>query len=74
MEHFDFIRNRALLKELIQWEPKGNYDRVLSLCQLMLYREEKNILYQGETSKKEADLSDFEKDDYWSKNYPKQYN
>ena len=69
-----FIRNRALLKELIQWEPKGNYDRVLSLCQLMLYREEKNILYQGETSKKEADLSDFEKDDYWSKNYPKQYN
>jgi hypothetical protein len=69
-----FIRNRALLKELIQWEPKGNYDRVLSLCQLMLYREEKNILYQGETSKKETELSDFEKDDYWSKNYPKQYN
>lgn len=63
-----FIRNRALLKELIQWESRGNYDRVLSLCQLMLYREEIMILFQGETSRRNDELSDLEKDEYWTKN------
>ena len=40
------IRNRALLKELIQWNPYGNYDRIMALVQIMLYREEKMILFQ----------------------------
>ena len=64
------IRNRALLKELIQWNPYGNYDRVLSLVQLILYREEKMVLYQGDlkgTNKKETGMA---ADDYWNKNYP----
>lgn len=64
-----FIRNRALLKELVQWNPKGNFDRVLSLVQLMLYREEKVILYQGDMKNRDIGSSGMETDDYWSKNY-----
>ena len=64
------IRCRALLKELIQWNPYGNYDRVMALVQLMLYREEKMILYQGDMSNHEAGSSGMEADDYWSRNYP----
>jgi len=45
------IRNRALLKELILWTPERNTDRISSLIQLMLFREEKMILYQGDLSK-----------------------
>lgn len=65
-----FIRNRALLKELILWNPNGNYDRIMSLVQLMLYREEKMIMFQGNPSKQESSVKGMESDDYWSKNYP----
>ena len=46
-----FIRNRALLKELILFNPDINVDRIMSLVQLMLYREERMILYQGNPSR-----------------------
>ena len=65
-----FIRNRALLKELILWNPMGNYDRIMALIQLMLYREEKMILYQGDVRNAEIGASGLEKDDYFEKNYP----
>ena len=42
-----FIRNRALLKELVLFNPDINVDRIRALGMLMLYREEKMILYQG---------------------------
>lgn len=64
------IRNRALLKELILWNPFGNYDRIMSLAQLMLYREEKIILYQGDMKNQSQGSSGLEADDYWDKNYP----
>ena len=64
------IRNRALLKELIQWNQYGNFDRVMALVQLMLYREEKMILYQGDIKSAEHVPTGLEADDYWSKNYP----
>jgi hypothetical protein len=41
------LRNRALIQELIKWNPNINADRLMSLVQMMLYREEKMILYQG---------------------------
>ena len=62
------IKNRALLRELIQWNHHDNFDRVMSLVQLMLYREEKMIFFKGETRRIES--SGIEKDDYWDKNYP----
>ena len=64
------IKNRALLKELVLWNPKGNFDRVMSLVQLMLYREEKMVLYHGDLRHTEEVSSGMEKDDYWDKNYP----
>ena len=65
-----FIRNRALLKELILWNPYGNYDRIMALVQLLLYREEKMILYQGDIRNQDSEPSGMEADDYWTKNYP----
>ena len=63
------IRCRALIKELIQWNVYGNFDRVMSLVQLMLYREEKMILYQGDVSNHEVKPTGMGADDYWTKNY-----
>lgn len=67
------IRNRALLKELIIWTPERNVDRICSLIQLMLYREEKMILYQGDLSKssRSQDNKKLEDDDYFTRNYKK---
>ena len=64
------IRNRALLKELILWNPFGNYDRIMAFLQVMLLREEKIILFQGDIKKEEQKPSGMEADSYWDKNYP----
>ena len=64
------IKNRALLKELAVWNPQGNFDRVMCLVQLMLYREEKMVLYHGDLKHTEKTISGMEKDSYWEKNYP----
>ena len=42
-----FLKNRALIKELIAYNPDINVDRIRALGMLMLYREEKMILYSG---------------------------
>ena len=64
------IRCRALIKELIQWNQYGNYDRVMALVQLMLYREEKMIIFHGDMENAKYTPTGIEADDYWSKNYP----
>ena len=68
-----FIRNRALLKELILFNPDINVDRIMSLVQLMLYREEKMIVYQGDFSKtKDTVPKDYlGNDPFFSNNYDK---
>ena len=63
------LKNRALIKELIAWNPFGNYDRIMSLLQLMLYRQEKMILYQGDMSRSIQSSTGLEKHDFWKKNY-----
>lgn len=65
-----FLRNRALIKELIQWNPHQNFDRVMALLQMMLYREEKMILFQGDAKKASQEVTGLAADDYWEKNYP----
>jgi hypothetical protein len=50
-----FIRNRALIKELIMCNPDINVDRVRALGMVMLYREEKMILYQGDMNNNRED-------------------
>ena len=64
------IKNRALLKELVLWNAQGNFDRVMSLVQLMLYREEKLVLGHGDLRSTETVSDGMENDEYWEKNYP----
>ena len=64
------IRSRALLKELILFNPFINVDRIMALCMVMIYREEKMILYQGDMGERERAVSAIEADEYWDKNYP----
>lgn len=44
------LKNRALLEELINFTPEINVDRIRAMGMVMLYREEKMILYQGNMS------------------------
>ena len=65
-----FIRNRALLKELILFNPDINVDRIMSLVQLMLFREEKMVLYGGDPQRTKEPPSDYlGNDDFFKNNY-----
>lgn len=67
-----FIRNRALLKELILFNPDINVDRIRALGMVMLYRQEKIILYQGDMSverQEKADATYLGNDPFFTKNY-----
>lgn len=66
------IKNRALLQELISYNPDGNFDRVSSLGMLMLLREDRIITYQGNLNKEsfeEIDSSYLGNDPFFTKNY-----
>ena len=52
-----FLRNKALIKELILFNPDINVDRIRALGMLMLYREEKIIMYQGDMKRTSEDVS-----------------
>lgn len=67
-----FLRNRALIEELIAFNPEINVDRIRALGMVMLYREEKLILYQGNINAEamEKAYSNYlGNDDYFSRNY-----
>ena len=66
-----FLKNRALIKELMLYNPAINVDRIMSMCQLMLYREEKMILYQGEPRRAEnrIDSTYLGNDPFFNRNY-----
>lgn len=66
------LRNRALIQELIAYSSSINVDRIRALGMLMLYREEKIILYNGDLSKdrfEKASSSDLSNDDFFTRNY-----
>ena len=70
--NLSFIRNRALLEELSNYDAIRNFDRVRALGILMLYREEKVILYGGkidESSDRKSTISALANDDYFTRNY-----
>lgn len=70
-----FIKNRALLKELILFNSDINVDRIMSLVQLMLYREEKMILYQGHPDMEKTTPKDYlGNDPFFTNNYDKRFN
>ena len=66
-----FVKNRALLKELSLFNPDINVDRIMSLVQLMIFREQKMIIYQGDVKR---DTSKIEKnyagnDEFFTRNF-----
>lgn len=70
-----FIKNRALLKELILFNPDINVDRIMSLVQLMLYREEKMVLFNGNLNhSREVIPTDYlGNDTFFTNNYDKKF-
>ena len=69
--NLNLIKNKALLLELSQWNPYGNFDRVSAMGMLMLLREDKLRLMGGKYDEKEFDdgSDDVLNDSYWSDNY-----
>lgn len=70
------IQSRALLQELISYNSEGNFDRVSSLGMLMLLREDKVIMHQGNFSKAKEDVADrhyLGNDPFFSDNYDKRW-
>lgn len=69
--NLNLIKNKALLLELSQWNPYGNFDRVSALGMLMLLREDKLRLMGGRYEGRENDVDDDDvlNDSYWGDNY-----
>lgn len=68
------LKNRALIKELILWNPDINVDRIMAMVQLVLYREEKMILYGGDMSSSGQDSgSELADDPFFTQNYDARY-
>jgi hypothetical protein len=66
------IRNRALLKELIQYNNDGNFDRVRALGMVMLYRQQYLILYGGDVKEGVESYDDADylgNDPFFTNNY-----
>lgn len=71
------IRNRALLEELVSYTPELNVDRIRAMGMVMLYRQEKIILYQGDMSAErdeKADANYLGNDKFFSRNYDRRHN
>lgn len=68
------INNRALLKELILYNPDINVDRVRSLGLLMLYREEYMVKYGGDPRRtNEVNTNYLGNDSYFTRNFDKKF-
>lgn len=66
------LRNRALLEELISYTPELNVDRIRALGMVMLYRQERIILYRDNLnakSQEEASSSYLGNDPFFQRNY-----
>lgn len=65
------IKNIALIRELIAFNPEINVDRVRALGMVMLYREEKIIACGGELKKSDDSSSEtyLGNDDFFKRNY-----
>lgn len=65
------LRDRAFIKELINFNPDGNFDRISSHIMLMLLREDRLIAYQGDLqkSKEDSDPDYLGNDKFFEQNY-----
>ncbi len=66
------LRSRAFIKELISYNPLGNFDRISAMGMLMLLREDKLILYNGDVSREKSERNSSSylgNDPFFKKNY-----
>lgn len=66
------VRSRALIKELINFNNEGNFDRISAMGMLMLLREDKMITYQGNVSRERQEresASYLGNDPFFDRNY-----
>ena len=63
------IKNRALLDELVNFSPEVNVDRIRALGMVMLLREEKIILYQGDMNRAKEERKGYLGDDPFFQTY-----
>lgn len=66
------LRSRAFIKELINYNSEGNFDRISAAGMLLLLREDRIILYQGKVSREKqekADSSYLGNDPFFKNNY-----
>lgn len=70
------VRNRALLKELINYNSEGNFDRISAVGMLMLLREDRMIRYQGDVSKEKQEKANNSydgNDPFFKRNYDSRF-
>lgn len=69
------LRCRALIEELVAFNTENNFDRIRALGMVMLYREEKMILYQGNPSRDKDEIpSDYlGNDPFFQTNYDNRF-
>lgn len=69
-----FLKGRAFIKELIAFNPFINVDRVHAVGMLMLYREEKMIMCNGEVKiTQPEDINYAGNDDFFIENYDRKF-
>lgn len=66
------LRSRALIKELINYNQQGNFDRISAMGMLMLLREDRMITYQGDVSREKQEKASADylgNDPFFERNY-----
>lgn len=70
------LQSRALIEELIAFNPEINVDRIRALGMVMLFREQKLILYQGNIGadrEEKANANYLGNDPFFTRNYDSRY-
>lgn len=69
------LKNIALIRELVAYNPEINVDRIRSVGLLMLFREEKMILYGGNprSANEDNDRDYLGDDDFFKRNYDERF-
>lgn len=69
------VRSRALLQEAISWNNLGNFDRISSMGMLMLFRQDRIIVYGGDVKSHNVTEKDYiGNDDFFKRNFDDRYN
>ena len=69
------VRSRALLQEAISWNNLGNFDRISSMGMLMLFRQDRIIVYGGDVKSHNVTEKDYiGNDDFFKHNFDDRFN